>query len=117
MFRIWCRAKIADATITGAELSYEGSITIPADILKLADILPGEKVHVLNMNNGDRLETYVIGGKAGSGEIVLNGPAARKGVVGDRVVILQYVIGDTKEVAVPKIIRLDKKNRVKKGKK
>ena len=82
------KSKIGHATITQAELKYEGSITIDADILRAVDIIPGEKVHVLNENTGDRLETYVIAGNPASGVICLNGPAARYGFVGDRLIIL-----------------------------
>ena len=75
----FCKSKIAHATITEAELYYEGSITVDETLLKAVDILPGEKVEVLNLYNGARLETYAIAGKAGSGQICLNGPAARAG--------------------------------------
>ncbi|MCD6501750.1 aspartate 1-decarboxylase [bacterium] len=115
MFRIWCRSKISNAKLTGVELEYEGSITIPPELIEAADILPGERVQVVNMNNGDRLETYVIEGKRGSGGILLNGPAARRGMPGDRVMILAYAIGSDDEVAPPKLLRLDEKNRIASG--
>ena len=110
------KSKIGHATITQAELHYEGSITIDADILKAAGIIPGEKVHVLNENTGDRLETYVIAGNPASGVICLNGPAARQGFVGDRLIILSYgllEIAQAKSLA-PKIVYLDSKNKIKK---
>ncbi|HHS50383.1 MAG TPA: aspartate 1-decarboxylase [candidate division Zixibacteria bacterium] len=112
MFRIWCRSKISKARLTGVELDYEGSIEIPSDLLEAADILPGERVQVVNMNNGDRLETYVIEGKAGSGHVMLNGPAARRGMVGDVVMILAYAIGSDDEIAPPRLVLLDEKNRI-----
>ena len=92
MFLHFCKAKIAHARVSEAQLYYEGSITIDEDILKAVDIIPGEKVEVLNVNNGSRIETYVIAGKAGSGQICLNGPAARAGFVGDQLIILCYAL-------------------------
>ena len=114
MWITFCKAKIAHATVTEAELYYEGSITIDEDLLKSVDILPGEKVEVLNLNNGARLETYTIAGKAGSGQICLNGPAARSGVVGDKVIILSYALmdqNDAKNYKI-KVIYLDENNHV-----
>jgi aspartate 1-decarboxylase len=110
------KSKIGHATITQAELKYEGSITIDADILKAVDIIPGEKVHVLNESTGDRLETYVIAGNPASGVICLNGPAARHGFVGDRLIILSYSLLEAAEAKRfgPKIVYLDSKNRIKK---
>ena len=87
-----CKSKIAHATITEAELYYEGSITIDEKIIKAVGIVPGEKVEILNLNNGSRIETYVIAGKAGSGQVCLNGPAARSGIVGDKLIILSYAL-------------------------
>ena len=84
------KSKIHRATVTMAELYYEGSITIDTDLLKAAEILPFEKVQVVNVNNGSRLETYTLEGEAGSGIICLNGPAARLGAVGDEVVVITY---------------------------
>ena len=93
MFIEVLKSKIGHATITKAELHYEGSITIDTDLIKAAGLIPGEKVHVLNENTGSRIETYVIAGKPGSGEICLNGPAARTGFVGDMLIILSYAFG------------------------
>lgn len=87
-----CKSKIAHGTITEAELYYEGSITIDEKVLKAVDIVAGEKVEVLNLNNGSRIETYVIAGRSGSGQICLNGPAARSGIVGDKLIILSYAL-------------------------
>ena len=115
MLRTMLKSKIHRATVTEANLYYLGSITIDEKLMQAADILEHEKVEVLNLNNGHRLETYAIRGKAGSGVICLNGPAARGACVGDQVVILTYVLADTKESKAikPKLIKVDGKNRVK----
>jgi aspartate 1-decarboxylase len=86
------KSKIHRATITEANLNYVGSITIDEDLMDGANLIEGEKVQVVNVNNGERLETYVITGKRGSGIICLNGPAARKGMVGDVIVIISYAL-------------------------
>lgn len=111
----FCKSKIAHATVTDAHLRYEGSITIDAKLLKAVNIVQGEKVHVLNLNNGERFETYAIAGKPGKGEICLNGPAARLGLIGDEVTILSYALIDPDEARrlKTKIIHLDSKNRIK----
>ena len=111
------KSKIGSATLTGAELHYEGSITIDSGILKSVGMIAGEKVHVLNENNGNRLETYIIAGRVGSGEICLNGPAARHGYVGDKLVILSYALCTLSEAKShkPKIVYLDQKNKIKKN--
>jgi len=90
MQRIMLKSKIHRATLTGSDLNYEGSITIDEDLMEKADILAGEQVHVLNINNGARFVTYVITGVRGSGEILLNGAAARLGQIGDKVIIISY---------------------------
>ena len=112
----FCKSKIAHATITEAELRYEGSITVDKDLLDVVDIVPGEKVAVLNMNNGARIETYAIAGKAGSGRICLNGAAARTGLVGDEIIILSYGLVKQSEAKdyTTKIVYLDENNRIKK---
>ncbi len=84
------KSKIHRATITGAELHYVGSITIDEDLMDAANLIAGEKVQVVNVNNGERIETYVIKGERGSGTVCLNGPAARKAQVGDVVIIVSY---------------------------
>jgi aspartate 1-decarboxylase len=84
------KSKIHRAKITQAELHYVGSITIDEDLLDAANMIEGEKVTVVNVNNGERLETYIIKGKRGSGMICLNGPAARKVQVGDLVIVFSY---------------------------
>jgi aspartate 1-decarboxylase len=84
------KSKIHRAKITQAELHYVGSITIDEDLMDAANLIEGEKVQVVNINNGERLETYVIKGERGSGMVCLNGPAARKAQVGDIVIIISY---------------------------
>ena len=91
------KSKIHRAVITEANLNYVGSITIDEDLMDEANIIENEKVQVVNVNNGERLETYVIRGKRGSGICCLNGPAARKGMVGDIVVIISYASMDFDE--------------------
>ncbi len=115
MLLTFCKVKIGNATVTQSELYYEGSITIDETVLKAAGILPGEKVEVLNVNNGSRIETYVIAGKAGSGQFRLNGPAARSGCVGDKLIILCYCLVDANEAKAfkTKIVHLDDRNKIK----
>jgi len=115
MLKTFLNAKIHKATVTEANLYYEGSITIDATLIKAAGIAEYEKVEVLNLNNGSRLETYVISGKAGSGTICLNGPAARGACPGDQVIILTYVLLDENVAKKnkPKVVKLDAKNRIK----
>ena len=88
------KSKIHRAVVTEANLNYVGSITIDEDLIDAANIIENEKVQVVNVNNGERLETYVIRGKRGSGICCLNGPAARKGMVGDVIVIIAYASMD-----------------------
>ena len=117
MFIEVLKSKIGHARVTKAELHYEGSITIDSDLLKAAGLIPGEKVHVLNENTGSRLETYTIAGKSGSGEICLNGPAARHGYAGDKLIVLSYVLAHADEAKgiKPKIIYLNDRNKIKKS--
>ncbi len=114
MLRCMLRAKIHMATVTESNLEYEGSITIDENILKKTGILPYEQVMVSNVNNGERFETYVIPGRKGSGEICLNGPTARKGVVGDKVIIFcyAYLSDDKTGEFAPKIVKLNSKNKI-----
>lgn len=86
------KSKIHRATITEANLNYVGSLTLDEELMEAANVIENEKVQVVNVNNGERLETYIIKGKRGSGIVCLNGPAARKGMVGDVVVIISYAI-------------------------
>lgn len=88
------KSKIHRVKVTQADLNYIGSITIDEDLMNAANLIEGEKVQVLNINNGERLETYVIKGKKGSREVCLNGPAARKVSVGDIIIIISYALMD-----------------------
>jgi aspartate 1-decarboxylase len=88
------KSKIHRVKVTGADLNYIGSITIDEDLMDAANIIQGEKVHIVNINNGERLETYVIPGPRKSGEITLNGPAARRVAKGDIIIIISYGIMD-----------------------
>ena len=118
MKRCMLRSKIHMATVTESNIAYEGSITIDEAILKEAGMLPYEQVMISNVNNGERFETYIIAGKTNSGEICLNGPTARKGVVGDKVIIFCYNYFDDSEIKdfKPKIVHVNAKNRVVKKK-
>ncbi|WP_461532598.1 aspartate 1-decarboxylase [Sinomicrobium sp.] len=88
------KSKIHRVTVTGANLNYIGSITVDEALMEAANIIEGEKVQIVNINNGERLETYVIKGNRGSGEITLNGPAARKVQQGDIIIIISYALMD-----------------------
>ena len=114
MLRTIFKSKLHMAVITETVLEYHGSITIPSDLMAVADLLPGERVQVLNMRSGDRLETYVLEGTSGSGCICLNGPAALRGRVGDRVVIVSYGImtDDEAKAFQPRVVELDDRNRI-----
>ena len=99
------KSKIAYAKVTQRELFYVGSITIDSLLMERAGIVENERVQIVNLNNGERLETYVITGEAGSGVIALNGPAARKAALGDDLFILAYALVDpAKERCVPKLV-------------
>ncbi len=113
MRRTLFKSKIHRGVLTGADLHYEGSISIDRDLLDAADLLLYEKVQVVNINNGARLETYVLEAPRGSGEIQLNGAAARLGVPGDRVIIISYADYDESELAgfSPTIVFVDDHNR------
>lgn len=115
MMRIMLKSKISYATITEAQLYYKGSITIDEALMEEAGLRTGEKVEVLNVNNGSRFETYVIKGKKNSGIICLNGPAARLGVEGDKVIVLSYALYTEEELKTlhTKFVELDERNRVK----
>jgi len=113
--RFMLKSKIHRATLTGTDLDYEGSITIDENLLEKADILPGEQVHVLNINNGERFVTYAIAAPRGSGSVLLNGPAAKRGTVGDKVIILSYCEVPTEKAKdlQAKIVFVDDENRPK----
>ncbi len=114
MLRQLLRSKIHRAVITDACLDYEGSLTVDEALLDAAGIVPYELVTVSNLQNGERFTTYAMNGRRGSGDVVLNGPAARKGVVGDRVIIFCYHYYDEDEVKhhQPTVIRVDDRNRI-----
>lgn len=108
------RSKIHRATVTGTDLNYEGSIAIDRNLLEAADMLPGEMVQVLNLNNGSRMVTYAIEAPAGSGTVLINGAAARLAVPGDLVIVLAYGTADEAEARKlrPKVVHVDAQNRV-----
>ena len=112
MQRFMLKSKIHRATLTGADLNYEGSIAIDRTLMEAADLLPGEQVHVLNLNNGSRLITYVIEAPPDSGTMLLNGPAARLGLRGDIVVVLSYAAIDDHETAgfKPRVVHVNECN-------
>jgi aspartate 1-decarboxylase len=114
MNRTMCKSKIHRATVTDANLNYEGSITVDADLLDAADIREYEQVHVVNVNNGARFETYAIRGDAGSGAVVLNGAAARLAQPGDTVIIISYGAFEEAELAdfSPLLVFVDRENRI-----
>ena len=109
------RAKLHRATITEADLNYEGSLTIDRNLLDAVGIVPFERVKVYNINNGERFDTYAIEGKPGSGVIGLNGAAARKGMVGDLIIIVTFGFYSSEELETyhPNIALLDDKNAIK----
>ena len=113
MQRFMLRSKIHRAKLTGTEPDYEGSVSLDRELLEAADILPGEQVHVLNLNNGERLITYAIEAPAGSGAVLLNGPAARLGLPGDLVIVLSYCAVSDEEARTmrPRVVRVDTNNR------
>jgi len=117
MLRTLCKSKINRAIVTATELNYDGSITLDSALLEAARILPYERVQVLNLNNGERLETYVIPGPENSGMVCLNGPAARCGEVGDIVTIISYGLVEEAESGTwkPIIVQVDEKNRIVRG--
>lgn len=108
------KSKIHRATVTEANLNYVGSITIDEALMEAADLMEGEKVQIVNNNNGERFETYVIRGERNSGMICLNGAAARKVQVGDIVIIIAYALMDREEAKTfkPSIVFPDANNRI-----
>lgn len=108
------KGKIHRATVTQAELDYVGSITVDADFLEQAGILEYEKVAIVDVNNGERFETYTIAGERGSGIICLNGAAARCACVGDKVIIMAYALADEQEAGAhkPQVVFLGEGNRI-----
>ena len=118
MFRTLCKSKILNASITDKQLHYNGSIGIDKNVMEASDLLPGEQVQVLSLNNGERLLTYVIEESAGSGKVILYGPAARRGEIDDELVILSYCLMETKECRnfKQRIVPLSKNNQLKSNK-
>ena len=114
MTRFMFKSKIHRATVTQAELYYEGSLTVDVELMEAADLLAYEKIAVVNVNNGERFETYLIPGEAGSGVICLNGAAARKGAVGDEVILISYASMTDEESREyrPTVVHVDKRNRI-----
>ena len=114
MQRIMLKSKIHRATVTGLELDYEGSIAIDPILLEAADILPGEQVQVLDLQNGERFVTYAILGKRGSGQMMLNGPAARLAYKGDTIIVAAYAMVEDAEAKKFKatVVKVDAKNRL-----
>ena len=114
MYRQLLRCKIHRATVTESNLEYEGSMTIDEELMDRAGILPYELVMVSNLNNGERFSTYALPGARGKGEVILNGPTARKGVTGDLVIIFCYEFFNEDEAKrhVPKIIQVDERNAI-----
>jgi len=112
--RTMLKGKIHRATVTEANIDYEGSITIDKDLMEAADILPYEMVHVLDVDNGTRLQTYAIEGERGSGVICMNGAAARLVYKGDRVIILAYSLVPEEEARhiVPRLVYVDSNNAI-----
>jgi aspartate 1-decarboxylase len=108
--RVICKSKIHQAVVTGADLNYIGSIGIDKSLMQLTDIVAGEKVSVWNINNGQRIETYAIELPEGSGDIVVNGAAARHFHSGDRVIIVAFCLTD--EAVTPRMIAVDERNRL-----
>ncbi|MBQ7524871.1 MAG: aspartate 1-decarboxylase [Abditibacteriota bacterium] len=107
-----CKSKIHRATITQCDLNYVGSVTVDADLLDAAGIFEGEEVRVWNVDNGERLETYAIAGERGSGVICLNGAAAHKAKVGDRIIIAAFCLTDEPENVARKVVLVDGRNKI-----
>lgn len=114
MLRTMMKGKIHRATVTQADLHYVGSVTVDEDLLDAADILPGELVHIVDINNGARLETYTIAGERGSGVIGINGAAARLVNTGDLVILISYAQMEDAEAKEfqPKVVFVDSENRI-----
>lgn len=114
MFRILCKSKIHRAVVTDANLNYEGSLTLDPLLMEAAGLVPFEQVHVLNLNNGARFETYLIEGERGSGTVCVNGAAARLVQIGDPVIVLAYALVPEEELPQfeARIVFVDDKNQV-----
>ncbi len=117
MRRTLCKSKIHRAVVTGADVHYEGSFTIDRDLMDAADLVPYERIQVVNVNNGARLETYVIEGARGSGTMQLNGAAARLGAVGDHVIVISYAEYEESELEnhEPRKVFVDERNGIRRS--
>lgn len=114
MLQYMLKSKLHRARVTDANLNYEGSLTIDCHLMDEVGLVPFEKIKIYNINNGERFDTYVIEGPAGSGVIALNGAAARKGLTGDLIIIVSYALYDQRELTTyqPRIAVLDQDNRI-----
>lgn len=114
MLKCVLRSKIHQATVTESNINYEGSLTVDEALLEIVGVSPYEQVMVSNLNNGERFETYVISGERDSGVICLNGPTARKGTAGDKIIIFSYgyYTEEEQKNISPILINLDEKNRI-----
>ena len=114
MYRQILKAKIHRATVTDAQVDYEGSITIDEELMRAADLLPWEKVLIANLNNGSRIESYAIPGETGSGIVCMNGGAAKYAQRGDLVIIMSFAVMTEEEIErhQPKVVYVDKQNRI-----
>ena len=117
MRRTLLKSKIHRATVTGADLHYQGSVSIDPDLLAAADLLPYERVEIYNVTNGERFATYAIEGRRGSGDVVINGAAAHKATTGDLVILASYAEYDEAEARrhAPRLVRVDSANRILRG--
>jgi aspartate 1-decarboxylase len=115
MKRIVLRSKLHKAVVTEADLEYEGSLALDANLMKAADMIPFEQVYVYNLSNGERFSTYLIKAKEGSGTVGVYGAAAHKAGLGDKLIVVTYVLLDDEETEFfrPKILILDERNRIK----
>ncbi|MBW1790733.1 MAG: aspartate 1-decarboxylase [Deltaproteobacteria bacterium] len=114
MLRYMLKSKLHKATVTQSDLMYNGSLTIDSDLMAAVGLYPYERIKVYNINNGERFDTYAIEGEAGSGVIGLNGAAARKGLVGDLIIIVSYAMYSPEDLKNfdPQVVVLDKNNRI-----
>ena len=114
MLRTVCKSKIHAATVTEANLQYIGSLTLDPSLMQAADLVPYEQVQVVNLNNGERFETYCIEGASGSGTVCLNGAAARLAVVGDKIIVISYaqMTEDELREQGPKLVFVDEQNHI-----
>lgn len=114
MQRQMLKSKVHRARVTEADLNYEGSLTLDRELMRAANLLPYEKIHVFNVSNGERFATYVIEGAAGSGTVCLNGAAARKGAAGDLVILVSYALCEEEEARLikPDLVFVDQNNRL-----